>query len=93
MRICPLIMDITMMAYMVRSGNHGRRNNLPTDRGVGVSTMKKRIEVKDLDDLKLYARKVAIKRGRTIKMLDNDGMWIFKKDGKVFKKEVENGRV
>ena len=55
--------------------------------------MKKRIEVKDLDDLKLYARKVAIKRGRTIKMLDNDGMWIFKKDGKVFKKEVENGRV
>jgi len=55
--------------------------------------MKKRIEVKDLDELKLYARKVAIKTGRTIKMLDNDGLWIFKKNGKVFKKEVAHGRV
>lgn len=85
-------MRMTTMAYMVRSGNHGRTNNMPTDRGVGVSTMKKRIEVKDLDELKLYARKVAIKTGRTIKMLDNDGLWIFKKNGKVFKKEVAHGR-
>ena len=60
------------------------QKNMLTDRGLGVHTMKKRIKIKDLNKIQLYARKVAIKVGRTIRMLDDDGLWIFKKDGKVF---------
>ena len=53
----------------------------------------KRIKIKDLNKIQLYARRVAVKLKRTIKMSDDDGVWIFKKDGKVFVKGECNGRV
>ena len=73
------------------NGN-GRANNLPTDRELGIPTMK-RIKIKYLNKIQLYARRVAVKLKRTIKMSDDDGVWIFKKDGKVFVKGECNGRV
>ena len=84
-------MRMIILDYMGVNGN-GRANNLPTDRELGIPTMK-RIKIKDLNKIQLYARRVAVKLKRTIRMSDDDGLWIFKKDGKVFVKGECNGRV